>query len=250
MPRQGLNHNGLNPFTPKNQRHQHRRTHRRSENCCIRRRCIRCVQKSVDTARNRWHNRTEAITLDPFDDICATLYNISTNNLCLDENSPPPEANIENSFIIAHDLNDSHQDNAMVPYQNNIVHANVCLANSHVDIQKRAFLGALIDTGAQNSVIGNRQSESYLHHFGKVPLYRTNTAKYRFGTALHRANRSIRIEIITPGTTIAEYIHIVGFDVPLLLGLDLMKKYKLQPNTVSNILECKSEGWVMPLVLY
>ncbi len=63
----------------------------------------------------------------------------------------------------------------------------VCLANSHTDVKKRTFLGALIDTRAQNSVIGKWRSKEYFRHYKLPVTFRPSRAGYRFGKSIHPA---------------------------------------------------------------
>ena len=55
------------------------------------------------------------------------------------------------------------------------------------------------------------------------------------------------IRIVTPGADIIEEIDIVDFDVPFLFGLDLMKKHRIQPLVVFDVMQSVEDDWTMPL---
>ena len=124
--------------------------------------------------------------------------------------------------------------------------ASIC--TNSTDNSESTFLGALVDTGAQRSVMGRKQALAYLRTCTLQPLISNSRTKFRFGSMIVNAIASIELNIETPGIVISTKVDVVECDVPLLLGLELLDKYGLQALTVFNVLESVPERWHAPLL--
>eukprot|EP00171_Calliarthron_tuberculosum_P022166 IDg22166t1 len=111
------------------------------------------------------------------------------------------------------------------------------------------FHGACIDTGAQKSVVGREQAEAY-YRWLSLPLLISKGANivYKFGT--HREPSIGKAKFKLPYANDREIIielDVVNLNVPLLIGLDVLDRYKLYVDTVENKLVCKEPKWEAPL---
>lgn len=77
---------------------------------------------------------------------------------------------------------------------------------------------------------------------------RPSRSSFRFGDGTHRSLGMISIRIPTPNAgNIHVDVDVVNPDVPLLIGLDLLDREQLIPNTVDNVLESRIFGWKIPI---
>lgn len=109
------------------------------------------------------------------------------------------------------------------------------------------FKGALIDTGAQKSVMGSGQAAAYLKFSQEQPRFHRTLQRYRFGSTTLLAQQAMWVTIPTPGRIIREPIDIVPCEIPFLLGLDLLEKYGLQPLVLEKQLQGLHGGWKIDL---
>ena len=106
------------------------------------------------------------------------------------------------------------------------------------------FHGACLDTGAQRAVIGLRQAKASSKRTGCRIKKHPTGVRYRFGDGKLDGIGSIPIGIPISGGRFVPHIIDVGHaDIPLLIGLDFMKKEKLKLDVVDDLLEHKHEGW-------
>jgi hypothetical protein len=111
-----------------------------------------------------------------------------------------------------------------------------------------------LDTGAQKSVIGNIQAESYCREnntrFNLEPPALSSPSLFKFGSSLVQSMGMIRISTPIPGphNFIELCVDVVNVDIPLLLGLDFLDKHQLNPLNVQNQLWCVTEKWTLPIV--
>jgi hypothetical protein len=97
-----------------------------------------------------------------------------------------------------------------------------------------------LDTGAQKSVIGNIQAESYCREnntrYNLEHSALSSLSLFKFGSSLAQSIGMIRISIPIPGPNnfIELCVDVVNVDIPLLLGLDFLKKHQLNPLSVQN----------------
>ncbi len=71
-----------------------------------------------------------------------------------------------------------------------------------------------------------------------MPKYERTEARYRFGNVIHHAYWNMQIKIPTPVGHLIERVDVVGFDILMLIGLDMLDRHKLQPRTVYGKLQC------------
>lgn len=108
--------------------------------------------------------------------------------------------------------------------------------------------GACLDTGAQKTVCGKAQAKAYCQSFGVTFKLRACNHRFRFGTQLHQAIGQLQIRIpVGKQGMIPLSVDIIEANIPFLIGIDVMDKYKFYVNTVSNELICPSASWKVPL---
>jgi hypothetical protein len=113
--------------------------------------------------------------------------------------------------------------------------------------QTRSFSGAILDTGAEKSVIGKAEAISYCQENG-VPFHlKPSSCRFKFGSRSEPAVGRIGIRIPTPGKPLEFQCDVVESDVPLLIGLDTLDKYGLNVMSVEGILQSTTEKWHMPM---
>jgi len=113
------------------------------------------------------------------------------------------------------------------------------------------FEGACLDTGAQRTVIGEAQARAFSHFSANSRQLKLSKVSkiYRFGRGRHKAIGTMDIDVPLGSTFIMRLtVEVVDLNVPFLLGLDVMDKYRLYVNTVSNHLVCVNEGVDLPVV--
>ena len=104
---------------------------------------------------------------------------------------------------------------------------------------KEKWEGACLDTGVQKT--GLSQAKSYCRFVGTKFKPRPNKNRYRFGSDRQQSLGSVTICIPFGSYVICEDVDVVKANVPFLFGLDLIEKYHMYVNTVSNTL-CYSDS--------
>jgi hypothetical protein len=126
------------------------------------------------------------------------------------------------------------------------VGVNVC----DVSHGNSGFLGAAFDTGAERSVIGMQQALCYCRMASKQLEFIPSNRVFRFGDETCTSSGSFEISIPTPDGCLQASVDVVKPDIPLLIGLDLMDKHRLQFLSVSDELEhspASGKGWKIPV---
>jgi hypothetical protein len=113
---------------------------------------------------------------------------------------------------------------------------------------KSSFKGAVIDTGAQSSVIGLPQAQAYSSEFGSRLFIRPSLTTFKFGNSTEKSLGITRIVVPTPGTLVSFDCDVVKADIPLLIGLDLLGRYSLDVIVAKGVLRSDDEKWSLPLV--
>ena len=111
-----------------------------------------------------------------------------------------------------------------------------------------SFLGAGIDHAAQKTVIGKMQAQAY-YDFSNVNFELQTDAPPRtfsFGTHEHSSMGTIRVPI-AESHFIELLVVVVDVQIPFLLGLDTMKRFKIVLDTDNLRLSSKSEVWDVPI---
>lgn len=113
---------------------------------------------------------------------------------------------------------------------------------------KDIWQGACLDAGAQRIVIGERQARAYCKYVGcKFKLQASRTV-FRFGVDRQKSLGILSIRVPVPdGSMMVLNVDVVPVDVPFLIGLDILDKFKLIVNTVDNTLDSRLAGWSIPL---
>lgn len=116
-------------------------------------------------------------------------------------------------------------------------------------VTSKNWNGACLDTGAQTTVIGLNQAKAYCRYMRVKLKTKENSNKYKFGEDQQNSLGSMRIRIPIPDhKMITERVDIVKADVPFLIGLDLLDKYKFYVNNVDNCLCSTKLNLKIPLV--
>ncbi len=109
--------------------------------------------------------------------------------------------------------------------------------------------GGCMDTGAQKTVIGEKQARAYCRYMGIKFKPRKNYNRYKFGDNTQQSLGSINIRIpLQDNNMINVPVDVVRADVPFLIGIDLLDEYRLYVNTVSNFLVSPDLELFTPLV--
>ncbi|CDF36767.1 unnamed protein product [Chondrus crispus] len=133
-----------------------------------------------------------------------------------------------------------------------------CDAINHVYLTSKSwnvtvsdpFHGICIDSAAQKSVVGVEQAKAYCSLFNVPYSPSTSNAKnvFSFGTHKHLGLGLLTVRVpIAPTHFISLSVEVVDTNVPFLLGLDNMEKYKMVVDTDKGMLSSKLEGWQIRL---
>lgn len=112
------------------------------------------------------------------------------------------------------------------------------------------FLGACIDTGAQKSLIGNKQAVAYSNHIGQELKLSKHLGKtmFKFGDHRHKGLGTIEVRIPTDDKYyLSTTVEVVDVDVTLVLGLDFLDRFEMNIDTAKGMLESKGHTWTFPL---
>ena len=129
---------------------------------------------------------------------------------------------------------------------------NVYFTNNVFELKATdTFLGACIDSTAQKIEVGKRQAQAYCDFSNVTFELQTDspTRTFSFATHEHSSMGTILIRVpITESHFIELPVDVVNVQIPFLLGLDTMKRFKLVLDTDNQRLSSKSEGWDVPLM--
>lgn len=104
-------------------------------------------------------------------------------------------------------------------------------------------LSFLVDIDAPCSVIGWKELNRVLYKMGKYRrVIRPSNRRFRFGDVSHRSKGKIRLAMETPPgiRSIQVDLDIVDARVPALLGMDVLDREKLIPDTLNDRLARRS----------
>ena len=105
--------------------------------------------------------------------------------------------------------------------------------------QRMIWQGACLDTGAQRTSIRLRQAKAYCRYTGTNFRLFSNNNRYCFSNDRQTSLGSLIITIpLSEAHTTKERVDVVSTDVSLLIGLDLLDKYGMFVNTITNRLNC------------
>lgn len=110
------------------------------------------------------------------------------------------------------------------------------------------FMGACLDTGAQRSVCGLAQAKAYSRLQPNSLSLKPQHMSFKFG---HHIAQSIGIvNIRLPQDEFSHMnlqVHVVKMDIPLIIGLDILKSQSLLVNYVENKLEFRNLNISRPI---
>lgn len=122
----------------------------------------------------------------------------------------------------------------------------------HMKKLRTKGLHAVLDIGAAKTVVGVSYARQ-IARLSKRPLTLCRTGRrFRFGEQIVDSIGLCEIEIPTPGGVLSFAVDVVNIDVPLLLGLDILDRHRLQVLTLTNEIEHIPVGsglyWRLPCV--
>lgn len=171
--------------------------------------------------------------------LCQELDSKTMNDV--GENSSDEDAEIFESMLLSEHCNDKDMNtiHVMTVSSPNFRHSN--------DV----FSGACLDSGAQRTVIGQLQANAYMKIVGNEyeTVQRCMSKMFRFGTSVHESVSVIKIWLpLGDDHFVKIFAHIIPIDVPLLIGLDIMKYLKIIINFADSTLQSSDGKWKAPLV--
>ena len=112
------------------------------------------------------------------------------------------------------------------------------------------FQGVCIDSAAQKSVIGAAQAKAYCSLFDIPfqPSDRKARNLFSFGTHIHPGLEILDIRVpVSSIHFLSLSVGVVDTNVPFLLGLDYMGRYRMAIDTDKCVLSSRLQGWTVPL---
>lgn len=110
------------------------------------------------------------------------------------------------------------------------------------------FFGACLDSGATESVTGLQHTQAYSGRTGHTLHLRPSPTKYKFGDGEKQCIRSVHVRIPIPNNRhIPIDIDIADADIPMLLGMDVMKSHRLLLKLGSLTVFSQQEQWTFPM---
>jgi hypothetical protein len=112
------------------------------------------------------------------------------------------------------------------------------------------FIGAVLDTGAQKSVIGLTQAQAYCREHDaqiRTPGLAKFRLSFKFGSHIHRSVGMVSISIATPEILLIHNVNVIDLGIPLLLGLELLDEHSLNPLRVQSNLWCVDGKWSLSI---
>jgi len=114
---------------------------------------------------------------------------------------------------------------------------------------ENTFHGALLDTGAQKCVIGEKQARAYTHLQRQSFELLPSKEGFRFGKGSTKSMGILEMRIPIPNKQfIQASVNVVDTQIPFLVGLDMLDEFGIMVDNVDNVLHCKKENWKAPLV--
>ena len=129
------------------------------------------------------------------------------------------------------------------------INTSYLLTNSSKD----RFEGACVDSGAQRTVIGKRQALAYLTEYGStetISNFPDNVPRSSFGSHKHLAEGYINIRIpVGNDSFINIQAAVINLNIPFLLWLENMIRFKIILDVDERTMYSKLEGWSLDLCL-
>lgn len=120
------------------------------------------------------------------------------------------------------------------------------ILNSY-QVETDRLKGGCIDSGAQRTAIDKRQADQFAH-FANIELEITTYKwTYRFGNVSHAPCGEISIHLPIDSFFAQIKVKVLDVDISLLLGLDLLTKFKIVIDFDEIFMQSKLDGWVLPI---
>ena len=106
-----------------------------------------------------------------------------------------------------------------------------------LDVNKKEFFEACIDTGASVSLVGREKAEPYCRMMGEALVVEKRQGRtFKFGTLRKPSLGVIKIRFpYACNRMIDIYLDVIDINVSLLMGLDRLDEYKLYVSNMKNI---------------
>lgn len=114
------------------------------------------------------------------------------------------------------------------------------------------FWGACVDSGAQRTVIGRKQADAYISQIGDATSGIKKdvdlATRFRFGDTNHNCDGILHVKMPVADDVVVHFdAFIVPIDVPLLLGLDVLKRLDIIIKFSNGTLQSENDDWVLNL---
>lgn len=120
--------------------------------------------------------------------------------------------------------------------------------NSSSEYKKAKFEGVCLDTGAATSVCGLAQAKAYARFAGFRFRSSESQKAFRFGAVRSTSMGNIVVRMPIPGHSYVEIcVDVVGPNIPLLIGLEALDRFRLHANNIQNLLVHDKRGLGIPL---
>lgn len=97
------------------------------------------------------------------------------------------------------------------------------------------FFGACLDTGAQRSVCGLEQARAYQRIYPNSLTMTKSNVQFKFGEQIEQGVGNVCIKVpVDEGNHIDLNVDVVDLDIPLIIGLDVLRGHKLLVNYIDN----------------
>lgn len=190
----------------------------------------------------------EETTVDPLKQVhdelrCNASHHAAHGNESSCEDDEQDKDQIENLFNIGLISNITHSVTDVL-----IAHNKRDIPAIRSKYTQTKFAGACLDTGAQRSVCGLSQAQAYSNeHPGSFSATESNV-RFRFGEQVVPAIGLIRIRIpITASLHLDLAVDVVDLDIPLILGLDILRGKGLLVDYINNELKFCNHDLSLPI---
>lgn len=111
------------------------------------------------------------------------------------------------------------------------------------------WLGVCLDTGAQTTVVWISQVRAYCPYMGVKSKPKKNNHKYKFWFDRQTPLDSTNIGLPIPNNEVIKLpVDVVNANVPFLIDLYFLDKYRMSVNTVCNLHCAPLLKWQIPLI--
>lgn len=108
------------------------------------------------------------------------------------------------------------------------------------------FSGLCVDSGAAVSTVGIPQILLYCERYKVALSLEKERAAFAFGESVHNTCRIITAKLPLPNNSFVQIpVSVVNIDVPIFVGLDILRKHKMILDYDANVLKITNPKWQM-----